>query len=146
MKTKLSVLIGMAVLVGIASGRVEGAEWKYLGSGRIGEIYVDTASIRRLPDGTFEVWTMTQYTENGRQGTLARRSKYGLPMSGWDLLSFTVDLENIDCENRRSTVKARSHYSSDGKPLESVTINNPNSSPIVPGTYGEKILEAVCGK
>lgn len=79
---------------------------------------------------------------DGSRITIWVRYQYYTPRKG---VSEARDQTRYDCENRTTTGLFVAEYDVDGGVLDSGDTGNARAKPIIPGSYAERVFEAVCG-
>lgn len=143
---KFIILISI-LLYFVINTSAQGANWKYVdepgdGSGW----YYDSESIINTPEGTTMVWTKAIFSDRGRTDWVLSRTKNGLSTEGYENLSHTIALLELNCKTREQRIISDTEYDLSGKVLDSRTANKDTRRwvPIIPESMVEALFKKVC--
>lgn len=86
--------------------------------------YNDTFSYEKegievIPDGKLKVAIVEEYSYNGKLNLIKLRSKYGLSLAGYEDLSFTIFVFELDMDNYKYTLLGYGDFDSNGNIISS---------------------------
>ena len=84
--------------------------------------YLDTfsyskESIEVIPDGKVKISAVEEYSYNGKINLIKLRSKYGLSLEGYENLSFTIFVFELDMDSYKYTLLGYGDFDSSGNIL-----------------------------
>ena len=139
------VLFFSALFCFIAATNGQGANW-VLYAERGGLSYYDAGNIVNTPEGTAQVWVKQVYSSSGRRQHISLREKWGQSTEGYEDLSHTNSLFEIDCHRGGIAFISSTDYNRNGRTLDSVTggAGDKKWKPITPGSTDEDLFKKVC--
>ena len=118
-------------VLALSSSIADAEDWVQVGTGRTGSvIYIDRDTVKPL--GTsLQVWVIVDHAND--KSVPEQTSK---------------DRLLVDCENETITVQASYLYAADGKTNQQLTFEKHEQAqtPVIPGSSGSFIFDAVCKK
>jgi len=136
-----------AITVVFLASQAEGAKWVRIGEDMSGnESFYDSESMTVLPGGIIKVWWKMRYSDEGRNLYIQQMKRFGLDAKGYETLSYSRNLTEIDCETREVRIIVVSNYTA-RYVLDSINVKPQPSEgwePIVPGTMEEQMYKTVC--
>ncbi len=93
--------------------------------------YNDTFSytkegIEVIPDGKMKVSVVEEYSYNGKLNLIKLRSKYGLSLAGYDNLSFTIFVFELNMDSYKYTLLGYGDFDSSGNIIFSYVYKDKN--------------------
>jgi hypothetical protein len=148
MKTVCSLLFVALASVFLAA-QASGAQWVDLGTDTGGNRYwYDRATIEKARDNVMALRIKTAYSDVGRKIRIEAMTKAGLDTKGYEALSDTVALLEVNCVTEERRIVKMDHYTGDllipGGSWTSTLKASEGWSPILPGVIGTGLLKAVC--
>jgi hypothetical protein len=131
------ILIGLALFT---YGEVWGADWKLFAETDLFECFYDAEGITPSPTNILDVWAKLEYTKKGVTGIIEKYGKY------YEDLSYSLELFEINCTEKRERILSITEYSVDGKILyvNSVQGHLPAWKRIPRGSVDESLYKTVC--
>jgi hypothetical protein len=87
------------------------------------------------------------YSDEGRKARMQERIRSKATVERYEKLSYSLELQEINCAKRQFRIMAYTDYSSDeGILYKFISEQNPSEGwePIAPDSMGEKIYQTVC--
>jgi hypothetical protein len=95
-------------------------------------------------EGIVQVWEKRFYSEKGREIYIQNRMKEGLSTEGYDKLSNTQDLYEIDCKKQMMNLLSVVRYDTKGKVMYSNDLKELEWDHIIPDTVMDTLQKKVC--
>ena len=99
----------------------------------------NTVSIKRQTKNVVQVWEKIVYSEKGRE-----KHNQEITKKGYDKLSHSLDLVEIDCKKEMSRFLSITDYDKDGLVLNSLSFDKPEWDHIIPDTTMDTLRKKVC--
>jgi hypothetical protein len=146
MKSLKTVFFVSALVLFLTATNGLAAKWVLYGEAVEGSFkaYYDSRSIANTAKGTRTVWIKRTYSDSGKADMISQRARDNQTTEGYEDLSQSNMLFEIDCHKRMATGISVTDYNKNGKPLDSVTFRDRTWEPISPETMGEILFKAVC--
>lgn len=84
------------------------------------------------------------FSEKGREHLLQLQKQSGNKAEGWDKLSHVIVASEYDCKNHRQRLMSHVSYDTNGNVLGTVTIAEPQWTPIIPDSKGDILQKKFC--
>ena len=107
-------------------------------------ISYDNNRVVHMTENIVTVWTKWDYSDESRDEYIQNRKKVGQSTKGYDKLSHTLNLEEINCNEGRYRVLSKTHHDTDGNLLGSRLFDKPDWNDIFPDTMMDALREKVC--
>lgn len=120
--------------------------WIHYGKSECGDFYYDRIGISFVSPKVLQVWDKMEYSGKGKETYIQWRKKDKSSIDGYENLSITMSLFEIDCKNSTITTMSTTDYKSNEYILDLVSTNYPVKSLIVSGSRGELLSRTVCPK
>ncbi len=91
-----------------------------------------------------QVWEKNVYSDTGRKKYIQESRKKGVSIEGYDKLSESKSLFEIDCKKHRIRILSYCQNDIDGKVLDSQSSDKREWTYIIPDSHGESLYEQVC--
>jgi Surface-adhesin protein E len=138
----LWVMFGMLLMgLGIfANAEVWGADWKLFAETDLYECFYDAEDITPSAKNVVEVWAKMEYTRQGITGIVKKFGKH------YADLSYSLELFEISCTEKKERILSITEYSIDGKILYANSVKgHPPAWKIIPReSIDENLYKAVC--
>jgi hypothetical protein len=99
----------------------------------------NTVSIKHQTKNIIQVWEKIVYSEKGRD-----KNKQNITKKGYDKLSHSLDLVEVDCKRGMSRFLSITDYDKDGLVLNSLSFDKPEWNQIVPDTEMDTLQKKAC--
>ena len=144
---KTCLLLSAITILSLVS-QVQGAEWLSIGKDRVGnELFYDREILIKRSTDIIEVWMKGIYSDEGRKARMQERIRSKATVERYEKLSYSLELQEVNCAKRQFRIMAYTDYSSDeGILYKFISEQNPSEGwePIAPDSMGEKIYQTVC--
>lgn len=144
---KTCLLLSAITILSLVS-QVQGAEWLSIGKDRVGnELFYDREILIKRSTDIIEVWVKGIYSDEGKKSRMQERIRSKATVERYEKLSYSLELQEINCAKRQFRIKAYTDYSSDeGILYKFISEQNPSEGwePITPESMGEKMYQTVC--
>lgn len=148
MKTVYSLIVLSFLFVLLLVTPVNGSsdEWVEYGRDNNGDVYSYTrVSLKEDREtGIVQVWDKKVYSDEGRENLIQLMRKGGVSTEGWEELSHTLTLQEIDCKKGRFQILFSTHYDTNGFVLYSYSYDEPNWNYILPDSTVDTLRKKVC--
>ena len=145
---KKTIILLAAIILSSSLFEVQGAEWISIGKDRLGnELFFDHEVIIERSKDIIEVQMKGMYSDAGRKERMQDRTKAKSTVERYDMLSYSLELQQINCAKREFRIMAYTDYSSDGGILyKFISELQPTKGwePIAPDSMGERMYRTVC--
>jgi hypothetical protein len=117
-----------------------GADWKFYMKSANGDHYIDAESITHPSKDTVRAWTKLIYSDKGVNNMVEN------PILGekFKTLSYSMDLFECHCAERKLSFLSGTAYSRDGRVLVSVNYTHPEWRFIIPESEMDLLYTIVC--
>jgi hypothetical protein len=137
-----SVIIRLlcTVLILFCSVEVWGADWKLFAETDLYECFYDVEDATPSSKNIVEVWTKLEYTKKGVTGVIKEFGKH------YADLSYSLELMEINCGEKKDRILSITEYSADGKILYANSVQGrlPAWKIIHRESVDESLYRAVC--
>jgi len=122
------------------------SDWIEYGTNKNGDVYLyNKGNIEKNKEKyTVQVWTKIVYSNKGREKYIQNMIKDGLSTKGWDKLSYTMSLFEIDCKKKWNKPLFIIEYDTDNSVLWSDNYDDSKWEYIVPDTKDDTLQKKVC--
>lgn len=145
---KKTTLLFAAIILFSTVLKLHGAEWISIGKDRLGnELFYDHEVIIERSKDIMEVQMKGIYSDAGRRERIQDRTRAKSTVERYETLSYSLELQQINCVKREFRVMAYTDYSSDGGVLYKFIAEQQAMKgwePIAPDSMGERMYKAVC--
>ncbi len=145
---KKTIILLAAIILSSSLFEVQGAEWISIGKDRLGnELFFDHEVIIERSKDIIEVQMKGMYSDAGRKERMQDRAKAKSTVERYETLSYSLELQQINCAKREFRIMAYTDYSSDGGILyKFISELQPTKGwePIAPDSMGERMYRTVC--
>ena len=137
---KLQIAILVFGLIIISMGDVYGTDWRLYSYNDKQKSYYDAQSITHPSKNIVRVWVKWNYTEKGVINTMGMMGKFG---KKFENLSHLINLEEVDCVEKKSRNLSFTYYNKEGNSI--VSSDEPSEwNLIVPDSVDEDLYEEIC--
>jgi hypothetical protein len=144
---KIYLLLSVITVLSLVS-HVHGAEWLSIGKDRVGnELFYDREILIKRSTDIIEVWMKGIYSDAGRKERMQERVRSKATVERYEKLSYSLELQGINCAKRQFRIMAYTDYSSDeGILYKFISEQQPSEGWefIAPDSVGEIMYKAVC--
>lgn len=143
------ILFLVAIFIVTADKHAAGADidWKFLSESNTNRWYYDTKSITPSNKNLVKVWAKgVTKDQKGIDEKIKLLKKFGGETMGYENYSYTLNLFEIDCENKKHRILSVKDYDKKGNGLQTVTIENNPWDYIAPGTIIDNLFKEICPK
>ncbi len=136
----LTIKFFCIVLIVFCSVEVWGADWKLFAETDSYECYYDAEDATPSSKNIVEVWTKFEYTKKGVSGVVKEFGKH------YADLSYSLELLEISCGEKKERILSITEYSADGKVLYANSVQGrlPAWKVIRRESVDESLYKAVC--
>lgn len=93
-----------------------------------------------------QFWDREDFSNEGREDFIKSYINEGIPTEGYEKLSHTKSLKEIDCKEGKLKFLSINYIGSDGKVISSITPKEPSWNYIIPESIGDELRNLVCNK
>jgi hypothetical protein len=147
MKTIYSVIFLPCLIILLLVTPVIGSSDDWVEFGRLtnGDVFLyNKVRIKHRTKDIVQVWDKCVYSDEGRETEIQEKRKRGSSTEGYDNLSNTMSLIEIDCKKQMSQFLSITDYDTDGKILFNHSYDNPTWSHILPESAMDVLRGKVC--
>jgi predicted neuraminidase len=143
-------LLFSAISILFLASQIQGAEWLSIGKDMVGnELFYDhEIQIKRSTD-IMEIWMKVIYSDEGRKQRIKERITAKANVERYENLSYSLELQQIDCTKKRFRIMAYNDYSSDGRMLYQFVSEQQTPEGwefIAPDSMGARMYKIVCSQ
>jgi predicted neuraminidase len=144
---KICLLLSAITILSLVS-QVQGAEWLSIGKDRVGnELFYDREmQIMRSAD-IIKVWMKGIYSDEGRKERMQERIRSKATVERYEKLSYSLELQEINCAKKQFRILAYTDYASDeGILYKFISEQKPSEGWefIARDSMGEQIYQTIC--
>ena len=147
MKTVYSVIFLPCLIILLLITPVIGSsdDWVEYGRSYNDNVYFyNSVRIKPTTKDIVQVLTKKVYSDVGKQEYIEERRKVDFTTEGYDKLSHTLDLYEIDCKKKMNNLLSISHYDMDNKILYHHSYDKPDWNYIISSSMFDYLREIVC--
>jgi hypothetical protein len=135
----------LIVLLLVTSVDGSSDEWVALGDDSYGDTFLyNKSKIEHITTDIVRVWDKVVYSDEGGKRWIQFNIKGTYSTEGYDKLSHTLFLTEIDCEKERYRHLSLTDYDKDGMVLTGRSYNEPHWSDIPPNSVMNTLRNEVC--
>ena len=133
----ISTIIGLTIF---GYAEVWGADWKLFAEDDLYECFYDAEDMTPSSENIVDVWAKLEYTKKGVTGIVTKFGKH------YADLSYSLELFEINCTEKKERILSITEYSVDGKILfaNSVQGRLPGWKKIPRESVDESLYKTVC--
>ena len=145
----LTVSYAILFLIGmfVTGNQVAGADfdWKSFSESNTNHWYYDTKSVTSSNKSLVKVWAKgVTKDQKGIDEKIKLLKKFGGETMGYENYSYTLNLFEIDCANKKHRIISVKDYDKKGNGLQTVTIENYPWDFMAPGTIIDNLSREIC--
>jgi len=144
MKLIHSVIFLSVLIVLLPVTPVLGSDWVEYGKTSLGDVYSYNKVKIKHRKNAVQVWVRFVYSDEGRKRYIQGMRKYGGSTEGYDNLSQTLTLYEINCEKGMSRVLSIIEYNNQGVTLYRGSSDKSKWIYIVPGSVKDNLRKKIC--
>jgi hypothetical protein len=140
LSVKLGVIGAVIGLTIFSNATVWGRDWKLFAETDLYECFYDAEDTAPSSENIVDVWAKLEYTEKGVNGIVTKFGKH------YAHLSYSLELWEVNCTERKDRILSITEYSSEGKILyaDSAEEKLPPWKIIARQSVDESLYKAVC--
>lgn len=122
-------------------------DWVEYGRSKYGDylLYNKKNIMKSGKKNIVNVWDIHIFSGEGRMDLYYRKKRKGVSTYGWDILSHSIVLTQIDCNNKKSKILSIIEYDKEGKTLFQSSYDDEQKwEYIVPVSIEETLRKKVC--
>ena len=143
----LTLSLVLFLLLSVNPGAGSDIDWKFFSESNTNRWYYDTKSVTPSNKNLIKVWAkgLTK-DQKGIDEKIKLLKKFGGETMGYENYSYTLNLFEIDCENKKNRILSVKDYDKKGNGLQTVTIENYSWDYVAPGTIIDNLFKEICPK
>ena len=143
----LTLSLVLFLLLSVNPGAGSDIDWKFFSESNTNRWYYDTKSVTPSNKNLIKVWAkgLTK-DQKGIDEKIKLLKKFGGETMGYENYSYTLNLFELDCENKKNRILSVKDYDKKGNGLQTVTIENYSWDYIAPGTIIDNLFKEICPK
>ena len=143
----LTLSLVLLILISVNPAAGADIDWKFFSESNTNRWYYDTKSVTPSNKNLIKVWAkgLTK-DQKGIDEKIKLLKKFGGETMGYENYSYTLNLFELDCENKKNRILSVKDYDKKGNGLQTVTIENYSWDYIAPGTIIDNLFKEICPK
>jgi len=143
----LTLSLVLLILISVNPAAGADIDWKFFSESNTNRWYYDTKSVTPSNKNLIKVWAkgLTK-DQKGIDEKIKLLKKFGGETMGYENYSYTLNLFEIDCENKKNRILSVKDYDKKGNGLQTVTIENYSWDYVAPGTIIDNLFKEICPK
>ena len=143
MKTGYSFILSVLFVL-LLVNPVIGSDWVKYWRYKENIYFYNRVSVKHIKEDIVQVWGKVVFSDEAREKDIQGMRKWGLSTEGYDKLSHTLDLYEIDCKNQRYQFLSVTHYDTDGSVIKGLSYDKPDWTHILPNSIMDNLRKKVC--
>ena len=143
MKTGYSFILSVLFVL-LLVNPVIGSDWVKYWRYKENVYLYNRVSVKHIKEDIVQVWGKVVFSDEARGKDIQGMRKWGLSTEGYDKLSHTLDLYEIDCKKKMDNLLSISHYDMDNKILYHHSYDKPDWNYIISSSMFDYLREIVC--